>query len=111
MLKLIGGAGKSLIINAIRNYMNESEIEIYSYNDDLLPFIGKYYHANSNECAISNFCDFIYDNIYKNKHDNFIFVIIYTNLSDENAIRLLESCVNKIEKLHNVKQVLITTKK
>ncbi len=106
MLKLIGKAGKSIVVDAIQT--NYKDSRVYSYDDYMVPTMESY-HVNSNDCTIDEFCELIYDDIIsKFKRDDFNIgiVVIYTNLKD---VHKLYDLANKLESKQLVKMVVVTS--
>lgn len=108
MLKLTGNVGKSVIVDAIQKYNNA---RVYSYDKELIPVMESY-HVNSDECSIKEFCDFVYNDIneFGTERLPVNIVAIYTNLTNEDDIKLLEECAHKLEEESMVRIVLVTSK-
>lgn len=108
MLKLIGDKGKSFIVNAIQKYSNA---KIYVYYEDYIETI-EGYQFNSNEYSVEQFCEFVYKNV-NNLNNEFLpvnIIVIYTNLFDNEQIKIIEDCATKIELENIAGNVIITHK-
>ena len=107
MLKLTGNVGKSIVVDALDNYRNA---RVYSYDRELL-FQTESYHVNSDEYSVKEFCDFVYNDINELGTERFPvnIVAIYTNLTNEDDIKLLEECAHKLEE-SMVRIVLVASK-
>ena len=107
MLKLTGNVGKSIIVDAIKKYNNA---RVYSYDKELIPVMESY-HINSDECSVKEFCDFVYNDINELGTERLPvnIVAIYTNLTNEDDIKLLEECAHKLEE-SMVRIVLVASK-
>ena len=108
MLKLTGNVGKSIVVDALDNYRNA---RVYSYNRELI-FQTESYHVNSDECSVKEFCDFVYNDINELGTERLPvnIVAIYTNLTNEDDIKLLEECAHKLEEEAMVRIVLVASK-
>lgn len=106
MLKLTGKSGKTLIVDAIQKRYENSRI--YSYNNYMVPAMESY-HADSDECTVDEFCQFVYDDISKLGNESFpiSIVVIYTNLND---IEEIEDLANRLETENLVRMVIVTSK-
>lgn len=104
MLKLTGKAGKSLIVDAIKERYKDSRI--YSYNNYIVPTM-ECFHVDCTDCSIEEFCRFIYDDISKLGNDVLPpgIVVIYTNLAD---IEEIEELANRLECEQFVRMVVVT---
>lgn len=104
MLKLTGKIGKSIIVEAIQKRYEDSRV--YSYNNYMVPMTESY-HVDSDECTIDEFCQFVYDDIFKFKNESFpiSIVVIYTNLQN---IKEIENLAVKLESEHLVGMLIIT---
>ena len=95
-------------MDALDNYRNA---RVYSYDRELL-FQTESYHVNSDECSVKKFCDFVYNDINELGTERLPvnIVAIYTNLTNEDDIKLLEECAHKLEEESMVRIVLVASK-
>ena len=77
-----------------------------------LKVITESYHVNSDECSVKEFCDFVYNDINELGTERLPvnIVAIYTNLTNEDDIKLLEECAHKLEEESMVRIVLVASK-
>ena len=108
MLKLTGNVGKSIIVDAIKQYNNA---RVYSYDKELIPVLESY-HVNSDDCSVKEFCQFVYNDINNlgNEQLPINMVVIYTNLSDIKDVGLIENYAHKMEHNHMVGIVVVVSK-
>ena len=108
MLKLTGNVGKSVIVDAIKKYDNT---RVYSYDKELIPVMESY-HINSDECGIKEFCEYILEDIDSLSSEQLPvnIVVIYTNLTDEHDITMVEDYANTLEFEGKVGTVVVTSK-
>ena len=108
MLKLTGNVGKSIIVDAIKQYNNA---RVYSYDKELIPILESY-HVNSDECSVKEFCQFVYNDIC-GLGDEYLpinMVVIYTNLSDIKDVGLIENYAHTLEYNHMVGIVVVVSR-
>lgn len=108
MLKLTGNVGKSIIVDAIKQYNNA---RVYSYDKELIPVLESY-HVNSDDCSVKEFCQFVYNDINNlgNEQLPINMVVIYTNLSNIDGVGLIENYAHTLESNHMVGTVVVTSK-
>ena len=108
MLKIIGNVGKLVIVDAIKKYNNAI---VYSYDKEMIPVMESY-HANSDECSIKEFCEYILKDIDSLSREQLPvnMVVIYTNLEDKHDITMIEDYANTLEFERKVGSVVITSK-
>ena len=102
MIKITGKTRKSEIANAIQEYNGS---EIYSYYNIMLPF-ENCYHINDDECSVTEFCDFIVDNVKEKVNENdglpLSMIVIYTNLSDVSDTGHLYAYAARLEEVEKL---------
>ena len=93
MIKVTGKTMKSEIANAIQKYNGAI---VYSYGDDIPPGTDGYHVYR---CApVEEFCDFVIQDLKeKTKDSSLSMVVIYTNESDKENIKILEKCCTECE--------------
>ena len=108
MLKLTGNVGKSIIVDAIKQYNNA---RVYSYDKELIPVLESY-HVNSDDCSVKEFCQFVYNDINNlgNEQLPINMVVIYTNLSNIDGVGLIANYAHTLESNHMVGTVVVTSK-
>ena len=108
MIKISGNVGKSIIVDAIKKYNNA---RVYSYDKELIPVMESY-HVNSDECSVKEFCEYILEDIDSLSSEQLPInmVVIYTNLTDEHDITMVEDYANTLEFEGKVGTVVVTSK-
>ena len=108
MIKISGNVGKTVIVDAIKKYNNA---RVYSYDKELIPVMESY-HINSDECGIKEFCEYVLEDIDSLLSEQLPvnMVVIYTNLTDEHDITMVEDYANTLEFERKVGTVVVTSK-
>lgn len=107
MLSVKGKAGKSIIADVLKEYLNA---RVYSYDEDIC--IWGSYHVQSDECDVKEFCEFVLEDIHNlgNETLPLRMVVIYTNLSSIDEIGVLEDYAHTLEQNRMVGTVVIMHK-
>lgn len=97
MIQVTGKNGKSIIADAIQRYNGAM---IYSYYNEELPF-EHYWHVNSDEYSVKEFCEGITANIKEEVKQNenlpLNMIVVYTNLSNIKDIATLHTWASRLE--------------
>ena len=107
MLKIIGNKGKASIVDAIQKYNKATKVYVYD-EEPAAEFDG--YFISSKNFSINEFSESVYRDIKGMGYKQFpvSMVVLYTNLSESDDIKQIESLSSKLEKVHLVKNVIMT---
>lgn len=105
MLKLTGNTGKSIVVEAMQEYIST---RVYSYDKYMIPTMESY-HVDLDDCTMDKFCEFVYQDILGLGNEIYPVnvVIIYTNLQD---VKEIENLANKLESEYLARMVIVTSK-
>ena len=104
MLKLIGDHGKSVVANAMQKFSNT---KVYVYDEKPVSTLDSYF-INSKKNSMKDLCEFIISDLKDRKFVDIL--IVYTNLSDIEDVKMLEEYMRMMELDSMVGNVILMTK-